>query len=61
MAKENFFATHPTLRRVFIGACLLAGILAIVLMFGEDRAWSVVEAIAQLFGSDLGEPPVVTE
>jgi len=61
MAEGKFFATHPTLRRVFIGACLIVAIYAVVQMFGADRAWSLVEAAARLVGLEIGGAAIPTE
>lgn len=58
---KSYFATHPTLRRAFIAACALLAVYAVVQMFGQDRAWSLVEAVARFLGFDLGGPAITPE
>lgn len=48
--KPTWLTTHKHIRRMMFACMGAAGLAGAVLLFGNDRAWSVVVAVGDKFG-----------
>lgn len=51
---ESFLQTHPHIRRIIYGVCVLAALAALGSMFGWDRVAGWAESAARTFGVEIG-------
>ncbi len=58
--KQSYFATHPTLRKAFLGACLLGGLVVLAVTFGPDETREFARDVAVKFGI-VDQKPAPTE
>ncbi len=52
--KESFLTTHPHVRRIIFGACILVTVAALGTMFGWDRVGGWIERGAESLGFEIG-------
>ncbi len=50
---KSYLTTHPTIRKIVLGACVLAALAALGSMFGWDRVAGWVEGGARSVGVEI--------
>ena len=53
MPDPTWFTSHVHVRRMLHGVMVAAAIAGAVLLFGNDRAWSVVVAFGEIVGLEI--------